>query len=135
MRTTRMLCASTLVGECLVIGLAALAAVRLSALPAGTVWAVSGPAMALCLLLCGLAGRPGGVRLGWALQLGLVAAGFVLPAMFVLGAVFTGLWWASVHIGRKVDKSAESHATAGAAGGGGPGLPPSGAGGPGRVRP
>jgi hypothetical protein len=100
----RTLCASTLVGEFIVIGLAGLAAMRLSDVPTGTLWAVSGTAMALCLLLCGMVGRPGGVALGWALQGVLIASGFVLPAMFLLGAAFTALWWASVHFGREVDR-------------------------------
>ncbi|WP_062204612.1 DUF4233 domain-containing protein [Streptomyces sp. NBRC 109706] len=99
----RTLCASTLVGEFLVIGLAGLVADRMSTAATGTVWWVCGIAMVLSLLLCGVAGRPVGVWLGWALQAGLIAAGFVLPAMFVLGLVFGGLWWASVHFGARID--------------------------------
>ena len=101
----RVLCASTLLGEFLVIGLAGLAVTRLSELPAGTVWTVSGVAMALCLLLAGLLGRRGAVAGGWVLQAGLVLSGVVVPAMFFLGAVFAVLWWASVHFGRKVDEA------------------------------
>jgi hypothetical protein len=101
----RTLCASTLLGEFFVIGFAGLVAMRMSGLPAGTVWAVCGAAMALCVLLCGLLTRPGGVPAGWALQLALIASGFVVPTMFFLGACFTGLWWASVHFGRKVDEA------------------------------
>lgn len=99
----RTLCASTLLSEFVIIGLAALVADRMSEAGTGTVWAVSGPAMLLCVVLSGLAGRPGTVPLGWALQAGLVASGLVVPAMFLLGAVFAALWGASVHFGRKVD--------------------------------
>ena len=106
----RVLCASTLLGEFLVIGLAGLAATRLSELPSGTVWTVSGVAMVLCLLLAGLVGRPGTVACGWVLQVGLVLSGVVVPAMFFLGAVFALLWWASVHFGRKVDEAKARHA-------------------------
>ncbi|GAA3304207.1 hypothetical protein GCM10020295_54730 [Streptomyces cinereospinus] len=81
----RTLCASTLIGEFFVIGFAGLVAMKDPDLAASTVWTVSGIAMFLCLVLCGLATRPGGVALGWALQLGLVAAGFVVPTMFFLG--------------------------------------------------
>ncbi|WP_314175189.1 DUF4233 domain-containing protein [Streptomyces winkii] len=101
----RTLCASTLLGEFFVIGFAGLVAMRTSDLPASTVWAVCGAAMALCLLLCGTLTRRGGVPLGWALQLALIAAGSVVPAMYFLGACFAGLWWASVHFGRKVDEA------------------------------
>ena len=101
----RMLCATTLICEFLVIGFAGLVAMQTSDLSAGTVWAVSGTAMAVALLLCGMLGRPGGVLLGWVLQGGLVAAGFIVPTMFFLGACFAGLWWASVHFGRKIDEA------------------------------
>ncbi|WP_052851022.1 DUF4233 domain-containing protein [Streptomyces avicenniae] len=110
----RTLCASTLVGEFIVIALAGLALGQLSDVPTGTLWTVSGIAMALCLLVCGLITRPGGIQLGWVLQGGLIASGFALPAMFVLGAVFAGLWWASIHYGRRVDdiRAARERATA-----------------------
>lgn len=105
MTAVRTLCASTLVGEFLVIGFAGLVATRLGDLPAGTVWTVSGVAMVLCLLLCGMLTRPGALQLGWALQIGLIVSGFAVPAMFFLGAFFAGLWWASIHFGRRIDEA------------------------------
>ncbi|ARH91220.1 MULTISPECIES: DUF4233 domain-containing protein [Streptomyces] len=99
----RMLCASTLIGEFFVIGFAGLVAMQLTDLSTVTIWTVSGIAMLLSIVLCGMLTRPGGVQLGWALQIALIASGFVLPTMFFLGAVFAALWWASVHYGRKVD--------------------------------
>ncbi|WP_432051389.1 DUF4233 domain-containing protein [Streptomyces xiamenensis] len=111
----RTLCSSTLISEVLVIGLAALVAVRLTDTSATTIWAVSGTAMVLCLLLCGLVTRPGGVQFGWALQIALIASGVVVPAMFVLGVIFAGLWWASVHFGRKVDETKAARAAGAAA--------------------
>ncbi|MBO8184330.1 DUF4233 domain-containing protein [Streptomyces spirodelae] len=108
----RTLCASTLIGEFFVIGFAGLVAMRTSDLSTSTVWTVSGIAMALCVLLCGFITRPGGVQFGWALQIALIASGFVVPAMFFLGACFAGLWWASVHFGRKVDEAKARFAAA-----------------------
>lgn len=99
----RTLCASTLIGEFFVIGFAGLVAMQMSDLPTATIWTVSGIAMLLSLLLCGMLTRPGGVQLGWLLQLALIASGLVVPAMFFLGVVFAALWWASVHYGRKID--------------------------------
>ncbi|MFD7402465.1 DUF4233 domain-containing protein [Streptomyces sp. NPDC059866] len=101
----RTLCASTLIGEFFVIGFAGLVAMKDPDLSTSTVWTVSGIAMFLCLLLCGLVTRPGGVALGWALQIGLIASGFVVPTMFFMGAMFAALWWASVHYGRKIDEA------------------------------
>lgn len=98
----RTLCASTLIGEFFVIGFAGLVAMKDPDLTQAAVWTVCGIAMLLSVLLCGMLSRPGAVQLGWALQTGLVLSGFVVPTMFFLGAVF-GLWWCSVHYGRKVD--------------------------------
>ncbi|MFF4171162.1 DUF4233 domain-containing protein [Streptomyces sp. NPDC001744] len=99
----RTLCSSTLVGEFFVIGFAGLVAMKDDSLSMSAVWWVCGAAMVFSVLLCGMVTRPGGVQLGWALQIGLIASGFVVPVMFFLGALFAVLWWASVHYGRKVD--------------------------------
>ncbi|MFI6564524.1 DUF4233 domain-containing protein [Streptomyces sp. NPDC050534] len=101
----RTLCASTLIGEFFVIGFAGLVAMKDPDLTTATVWTVSGIAMFLCLALCGVVTRPGGIALGWILQVALIASGFVVPTMFFLGAVFAALWWASVHYGRKIDEA------------------------------
>jgi hypothetical protein len=101
----RTLCSSTLIGELFVVGFAGLVAMKDPGLSMSTVWTVSGVAMFLCLVLCGVVTRPVGVWLGWALQVALVASGFVIPTMFVLGVMFAALWWASVHFGRKIDEA------------------------------
>ncbi|MFI6623816.1 DUF4233 domain-containing protein [Streptomyces sp. NPDC050528] len=101
----RTLCSSTLIGEFFVIGFAGLVAMKDPDLTASTVWTVCGIAMFLSVALCGVVTRPGGIALGWALQVALIASGFVVPSMFFLGAVFAALWWASVHYGRKIDEA------------------------------
>ncbi|MFZ3557541.1 MULTISPECIES: DUF4233 domain-containing protein [unclassified Streptomyces] len=101
----RILCSSTLLAEFFVIGFAGLVAMKDPDLSATLVWTVSGIAMLLSVLLCGMVTRPGGVQLGWALQIALIISGFFVPVMFFLGACFAGLWWASVHFGRKVDEA------------------------------
>ncbi|AKZ55709.1 conserved membrane protein of unknown function [Streptomyces ambofaciens ATCC 23877] len=101
----RTLCASTLIGEFFVIGFAGLVAMKDPDLATGTVWTVSGIAMFLCVALCGVVTRPVGVALGWALQIALIASGFIVSSMFFLGAIFAALWWASVHYGRKIDEA------------------------------
>ncbi|WP_405618076.1 DUF4233 domain-containing protein [Streptomyces sp. NBC_01511] len=101
----RTLCASTLIGEFFVIGFAGLVAMKSDDLSMTAVWTVCGIAMLVSLLLCGMVTRPGGVRLGWAFQIALIAGGFVVPVMFFLGVLFGLLWWASVHFGRKIDEA------------------------------
>lgn len=106
----RTLCASTLIGEFFVIGFAGLVAMKNPDLSMGSVWTVCGIAMALCVLLCGMLSRPGALVIGWALQIALVISGFVVGTMFFLGVIFAGLWWASIHYGRKVDEAKARHA-------------------------
>ncbi|MEV6654292.1 DUF4233 domain-containing protein [Streptomyces sp. NPDC051219] len=100
----RTLCASTLIGEFFVIGFAGLVAMK-GDLSAATIWTVCGIGMLLSVLLCGMLSRPGAVQTGWVLQAGLIASGFVVTEMFILGAVFAALWWASVHYGRRIDEA------------------------------
>ncbi|MFD5035831.1 DUF4233 domain-containing protein [Streptomyces sp. NPDC058378] len=101
----RTLCASTLIGEFFVIGFAGLVAMKSDDLSMATVWTVCGIGMLLSVLLCGVITRPGGVQLGWALQVLLVLSGFFVPMMFILGVIFAALWWASVHYGRRIDEA------------------------------
>ncbi|GAA3234584.1 DUF4233 domain-containing protein [Streptomyces sp. XM83C] len=120
----RTLCSSTLIGEFFLIGFAGLVAMKDPDLSTSTVWTVSGIAMLLCVLLCGFVTRPGGIALGWALQIALIASGIFVPLMFFMGAVFAALWWASVHFGRKVDEAkARFAAQGGTAPGAGPSTP------------
>lgn len=108
----RTLCSTTLIAEAMVIGFAALVAMHLSNVGSATLWTVSGVAMALCVLLCGVIARPGAVAVGWVLQLALIASGAVVGMMYGLGVIFAVLWWASVHYGRKIDIIKASRAQA-----------------------
>jgi len=110
----RTLCSSTLIAEAMVVGFAALVAMHLSTVSHGALWAVCGAAMAFCVLLCGVLGRPGAVAVGWLLQLALIASGMVVGMMYGLGLIFAALWWASVHYGRKVDVIKAARAAAAA---------------------
>ncbi|MFE9773142.1 DUF4233 domain-containing protein [Streptomyces sp. NPDC005931] len=101
----RTLCSSTLIGEFFIIGFAGLVAMKDPDMSTGTVWTVCGIAMFVSVALCGMITRPGGVALGWALQIALIASGVFVPVMFFMGALFAVLWWASVHFGRKVDEA------------------------------
>ena len=98
----RRLCATVLVFEAIVIGLAIPVAITIdhrSHLSAG----VAGGVLAgVAVLLAAVVGRPGQ---GWALvagsllQVAVIAAGLVVPAMFVLGAIFAGLWAVAIWLG------------------------------------
>lgn len=68
----------------------------------------------LCLVAAGMVTRPGGIALGWIVQVLVIACGFVVIDMFVMGAIFAALWWAAVHYGRKVDEMRTQRDQAGA---------------------
>ncbi|MBT2499965.1 DUF4233 domain-containing protein [Agromyces sp. ISL-38] len=42
--------------------------------------------------------------LGWVLQALILAAGFLNPAMFVVGALFGGMWWYCMVVGARIDR-------------------------------
>ncbi|MFF7632152.1 DUF4233 domain-containing protein [Kitasatospora sp. NPDC008050] len=108
----RTLCASTLIGEVFVVLFAACVAMKMTDVSTAVIWGVSGAVMLGCVLLCGMITRRGAVPIGWALQLGLIATGLLLPTMYALGVIFAGLWWCSVHYGRKIDVIKEERSKA-----------------------
>lgn len=99
----RALCSTHLIGQALVICLAALVAMQLSDISTGTLWAVAGPSALVCVWLCAKLSEPWAVPAGWALQLGLFLTGFVVPMMFLIGVVFAAIWYGCVKVGRIID--------------------------------
>ena len=51
-----------------------------------------------------LVARPWGVWIGHALQLALIALGFLLPTMFFVGGLFAALWAYCFVAGRRLDR-------------------------------
>jgi len=63
---------------------------------------LGGGGIAILLILCaGMMKRTIGWIIGSALQIAVIAYGFVVTSMFFLGAVFAALWIAAYIIGRK----------------------------------
>lgn len=57
-----------------------------------------------CILGAGLMRSPVGGPIGWAVQVCALALGFVLTAMFALGAVFLALYAGSWFLGAQIDR-------------------------------
>ena len=55
----------------------------------------------ICLLAPGLLKKKIGWILGWILQVAILGYGFVITSMFIVGAIFLGLWIAAILVGRK----------------------------------
>jgi hypothetical protein len=57
----------------------------------------------LCILAIGAVARPQGPAVGWVVQALVIASGFLVPAMFVLGIIFAALWFGAVRLGTRAD--------------------------------
>ena len=101
----RQLCGTVLILEALVIGLAIPVAIVQEHLRHGVAGGVGGGLAVCALLLSGLVGRPG---MGWALWAGtvlqvlVIASGVVVPAMYILGAIFAALWITGIRLARRL---------------------------------
>lgn len=58
----------------------------------------------LCVVAAGMMGRPLGYALGWAVQVLSITLGFVITAMFALGAVFLALYGGAYFLGARIDR-------------------------------
>jgi hypothetical protein len=103
-RTTRILAAGVLVAEALVVLFAVLVAKDLSDLSTATVVTVGSAISVACLLLCAMLKHAWSVGAGWLLQLIILLTGFVLPAMFFMGAVFAVLWFVALRLGGRAER-------------------------------
>ncbi len=101
----RQLCGTVLAMEAIVIGLAIPVAIVLEHLRHGVAGSVGGGLAVCALLLSGLVGRP---RMDWALVAGsvlqvlVIAAGIVVPAMYILGVIFAALWVTGIWLARRL---------------------------------
>jgi uncharacterized protein DUF4233 len=100
----RQLCGAVLIFEAVVIVLAIPVAIVLEHANHGLAGGIGG-ALAVCaVLIGGVVGRP---RMAWALVAGtilqvlIIAAGVVVPAMYVLGAIFASLWFTGIWLARR----------------------------------
>jgi hypothetical protein len=57
-----------------------------------------------CLVLAGLLRSEWAYGAGWAIQLAAIGMGFVVPMMFLLGAIFALLWGMAYFLGRKIER-------------------------------
>jgi Protein of unknown function (DUF4233) len=116
MKLLRQLCGTVLVMEAVVIGLAIPVAIVMEHVHRGLAGGVGGCLAVCALLLSGVVGRPG---MGWALWAGsalqvlVIAAGAVVPAMYVLGAIFAALWVTGIWLARRLQTPAAPEAPSG----------------------
>jgi len=100
----RRLCAAILLLEAVVVGLSTPVLISVESVDtARALWSGLGLCVA-CLLTAGLLRRRWAYALGWAIQVGALALGFQVAAMFALGAIFGLLWLTAVRLGATIDR-------------------------------
>ena len=95
--------AVTLVLEAFLVFFATLVASRLAGLDAAVVWGGGLGLSVACLLVCAVVRRPGGLLVGALLQALILAAGLVIPAMWVMGGLFVAIWVWLLCVGTRID--------------------------------
>jgi Protein of unknown function (DUF4233) len=107
----RRLCATILVMEAIVIGLAIPVAIAIGHANPRLVGSAGGAIAVAAVLLAGIVGRRGRrwpYVAGSVLQVALIASGFVVPVMFFLGVIFAALWATAIWLGYRVEHGVTS---------------------------
>ncbi|MGI4894127.1 MAG: DUF4233 domain-containing protein [Janthinobacterium lividum] len=99
----RMMAASTLISEALLVFFATLTALALDRERQTTYLVAGGIVFLLCVLCAGMLRRRSGYVVGWVLQLVIIASGFVVPMMFGIGVVFAIIWFFALRIGSRIE--------------------------------
>jgi hypothetical protein len=99
-RPSRVLAATVLCFEALVVVFAGLVAKDLSSATPAAALATSGALAVACLLCAALLRTRAGYWLGSVLQVAVLAVGLWVPVMFFLGLVFAALWVFALFVGR-----------------------------------
>ncbi|KAE8762340.1 DUF4233 domain-containing protein [Georgenia thermotolerans] len=99
----KTLAMSVLVSEVFIVLFASLVAFGLRLAEPGVVWAIGGAAMLACALCAGLLRHRLGYVLGSVIQALLLLSGFVLPMMFIVGAIFAVIWVVALRVGSRID--------------------------------
>ena len=78
--------------------------IEVASVPVGTALWIGLGLMVACIVAAGMLRHPWAYYVGWAIQVASLALGFVTSFMFILGAVFLGLWAGAFFLGAKIDR-------------------------------
>ena len=100
----RGMCAAVLSLEAITLGLTTPVMITLTDVPTPTALGLGLGLAAACLVLAGLLRSEWAYGAGWAIQVAAVGMGFLVPMMFLLGAIFALLWGTAYFLGRKIER-------------------------------
>ena len=100
----RGMCAAVLALEGVVLGLTTPVMIAVSGVETRTALMVGLGLSLACLVVAGMLRSEAGYVAGWAVQVAAIGLGFVVPIMFLLGAVFAALWATAYLLGRKIER-------------------------------
>ena len=107
------MCAAVLSLEAVTLGLTTPVMIAVVNVDTGKALAIGLGLAVACLVVAGMLRKEWAYLAGWALQLGAIGLGFVIPLMFVLGGLFALLWGMAYFLGRKIERErAEAYARA-----------------------
>lgn len=95
--------------EAILVFFMAIAVFGLRALPPVAAFAGGAALTVALVLVAGLLRFRWGVWLGWVLQAALLATGVILPVMYVVAAVFVGIWIFCFVKGRQLDFAKQAY--------------------------
>jgi dolichol kinase len=99
----KTLCASVLIFEAIVVLLAIPVAIVVSGVSA-PIGIGGGLALMLACIFVGASQRRSwGLIAGWIVQVLVILTGFIVPTMFLLGAIFAILWFYAIRVGQRGD--------------------------------
>ena len=98
------MCGSVLGFECIVLGLVTPVLISVEGVSTGVGLAIGLGLAAAAVLIAALLRFEVAYAAGFALQVAGMALGFVVPAMFVLGLIFGGVWTTAYVLGKKIER-------------------------------
>ena len=104
----RVVLLSVLIFEVIVFGLAVPVMIFISNVALGMAMGFAGGAAVLALVAAGMLRKPTGYVLGWLTQVVALALGALTPMMFLVGALFAGLWVFTFVLGKRLDAAKET---------------------------
>jgi len=99
----RGMCAATLFFEAIVIALATPVMISVEGVDKVLALTVGLGLALIAVLTSGMLKRRGAYAVGHAIQVGAIAMGFLVPAMFFVGAMFAALWITAFLLGRNIE--------------------------------